>query len=385
MPSPQLSDLQYVQKRLKLAFKRRSVLPYHALLYRLTEVGQNRFDMRKLGMVINALAEIPDGLIRRDSLFFHPAIGDGDLEQRVAEAKVILSNIATTADATTLTSAAAQIKRLVKNAHIYPSTIQASPTLLTSTIKVERPSLFLHLRRRKSLSVLCWLSNELSWIYPDDPRLWSLLDESTKVASIPLIVARKVAPVTFPLLKAVGAFALQYYLPLSSKENRDLFDRASLLGWPRMIPVMHLAEQPIVARLLSFMEHPADAAPNYNEPKATKAVQDAVVNGFTSNITRDALVSWSEAVGLLPKGWIESVVDWTDSEGAETTGRASSISAENGLPWEPSWTDSPNPSERTSTVVRQYHRAAPIDPNTWNTLLLSRSRNHRSHRVRSGS
>ena len=80
---------------------------------------------------------------------------------------------------------------------------------------------------------ISWHENALS---PTDPELWFFLNHCASRDRVPLILARAVSRLTFPVLRVLGAKALQYYfIPTVSSSASALIElqsAADLLGLP---------------------------------------------------------------------------------------------------------------------------------------------------------
>jgi hypothetical protein len=136
----------------------------------------------------------------------------------------------------------------------------------------------------RSGAACIWLTNELSWVFPDDARLWRHLLYCLERGQRPLVAARKIAVSTFPLLKRLGAFGVQFhhlYLPPTQEDHAQ-----ALAGAP-----------PVLA--------PSDATTQV-------AVQETLVNALGMN--------WSQEPSAAEGIRLASEVGLHDGEGAGISG-----------------------------------------------------------------
>jgi hypothetical protein len=230
-------------------------------------------------------------------------------------------------------------------------------------------------RTPHGISILCWVTHELPWIYPDDPRLWDLLNRARTARARPLIIARKVAPVTFPFLKSLGAYALQYHLPLlPSKISRDLPRRVDQFGWPPIAVNPSLRRHPIIGYTREFVAQTAIA--EWILPTGVaELIDDAISRGFLRgrSISTEAMTGWASACpGLIPSRWVSSIGSWAASW-APAAGQAldeEELPAVSDVSDVPPTSDTGHPEVAPPrTVVTHGLVAADVDKDTWEQAL----------------
>lgn len=94
--------------------------------------------------------------------------------------------------------------------------------------------------RGRAPNSMIWITNSISWLFPDDPRLWEALIQASRADQRLIVLARKIAFSTFPLLKRMGAFGLQVhhlYMPARPPKG-SAAERALVVG-----PLMYRSEE----------------------------------------------------------------------------------------------------------------------------------------------
>lgn len=233
------------------------------------------------------------------------------------------------------------------------------------------------------MSLICWVTAELPWIYPDDPRLWSVLAAAMDEGAIPIVVARAVSPLLFPFSKALGGLALQYYLPpLPADAPSDLPSRADAIGWPPLRSPPDLARHPVLQQLRGHVKRLHATPRSARVPQgAVDAMRDGVARGFAlPHQARSAEVAaWAAgaaAVALLPSRWVSGVATWSqpaidvergaslDSAPGATRGAGSQADpARRHVAKMPTNLESP----KATTVTRDLV-AAEVDRDTWGAV-----------------
>lgn len=371
------SDLGYVRLRLARAFMRRPVLAYHGLQYRLAEVGPYRFEARQLDNALHSLSAASGRLTRSHySLYADPTIEKQQARSLIGAATDTLSDIANCNYIATIDHAASSIKRIFRTKASIEGGPSAPPTAIGQRFAVPRPSAIVRSESRRGPAVVCWISHELPLLYPDDPRLWSILDLALKTGAFVLIIARKVAPVTFPLLKAIGGYALQYHLPLLPPgAPAKLGKRADEIGWAPFQDGPSLDNHALLAHIRRFNARIHEPGSGGIIPRgAAEAVQQAIACGFQEphNVTAQSLIDWAEtSVAPLPPRWIASIESWASKE------RPNEIAPFRDPPLpvgdEQSTEDDNDtfqqPLQRSTTVVSRGLVPAEVDRETWNQAV----------------
>lgn len=365
-----ISDLGYVRIRLARAYARRSILAAHAIQYRLAEVGPYKFDLRALEVALRKLSST-SGRLDGDylGLYADPSLESAQLEGKFTRAIDALTQLVDCDHATSWDEAADAIARALRSAGSSIDAITAEPTRIVADKSLPRRSSLIRSRGRGT-PILCWLTHELPWIYPDDPRLWEFLERSMEISARPLLVARKIAPVTFPFLKALGAHALQYHLPLPPADMpADLPNRLEQIGWPPMRTKPNLRRNPMMSYVRSFCAQ-ADLTPR--PAAATEAILEGVARGFgrASNISHDALLAWAEtARNVLPHRWVNTLHTWAGSDRLLSDDQHAPNPNFDITSEMPLSTEDHHLPVRHETIVTHGLVAAEVDRETWDKLV----------------
>ena len=160
-----------------------------------------------------------------------------------------------------------------------------------------------------------------SAITVDDPEFWKFLSDCALRERQPYILARSVSRATFPVLKALGARALQFYfIPLQSElADEELLYQAAAeeLG----VPPVHLTSK--------WTDHPVNdlltKQLNENQPgmqtvAARQAIALASARGFDkTRVSPKKIRRWATDVQTrhainLPQKWSIMMKDWTELE-----------------------------------------------------------------------
>ena len=199
-----------------------SVLPWWAIQYALCEVGYRRIEPRELRAALGLLSNRPNpghGLAHGPweplpGIYVRPSITRNNSKQHAAvtaatkEAQLLeLATYQPGNRAVAIGQAiASAIDGFLTGEVDFDATEHLGGAALWSRggARVESAS-------EKSVTASTWITNDLTWVFPDDPRLWRHLVYCAESGQRPIVVARKIAISTFPLLKRLGAFGVQLH------------------------------------------------------------------------------------------------------------------------------------------------------------------------------
>jgi hypothetical protein len=380
-------DLGYVRLRMARLFAKRPVVPHAALVYRLAEVGPRKFDARELEVTLRALSHTTVGPARpRAAVYADPTRESGEVQPLVEEAVETLVELDALEYAAAIPDLAVVLSRSLgdrKRPRITPVDPAGARFDSPGALNGPRASAVWHVTPPRGTPILCWVSDDLPWIYPDDPRLWRLLSAAAEAGASPLLVARKVAPITYPLCKALGAFALQYYAPIVAHElDSDLLRRVDAIGWPPLQSAARMRAHPLRSQLRAYMTRRATAPldpPTRRD--AVAAIRAGVARGFCSMeapVPVLELRAWVDEVShLLPDAWRRGLARLPSPFLAYAGSRPADPSAPS-LEGAPLRDASPAESDRTpfgrpdGTVVTHGLVAAEVDRETFNELVNRR-------------
>jgi hypothetical protein len=193
-------------------------------------------------------------------------------------------------------TAASSNMRALEDAGWHPRDVPSGGP--TSDVLITRP--------KGAAPLLATVIADGEWLYPDAQRLWTHARTARDIGAHPLLIARKVAPVTFPLLSAMNARALQFYDLLTLPYPDDASRRsADAIGLPKVRAAAELHEHSMFTQLLNLLGERPDAPWAYG---ASDAFQDAIERGFAdSPASTDNLARWAEQHTPLPTRWVDTI------------------------------------------------------------------------------
>jgi hypothetical protein len=157
----------------------------------------------------------------------------------------------------------------------------------------------------------CWITSNLTWLFPDNPALWRHLVSSYEEGRRPLVIARKVAIATFPLLKRLGGVALQlHHLYLPNSPESKAAQRAFQAGPPLRVAATvgeHTAIEQFLPRQSVTEDVPSDSV-----SQAIKMAQEFRLDDDANPDPVAALRSWANHSPIpLPAPWKAQITKYT--------------------------------------------------------------------------
>jgi hypothetical protein len=147
--------------------------------------------------------------------------------------------------------------------------------------------------------ITIWVSHDIEWIQLHEPRFWRFIETCWQRESAGIIVARKIEPAVFALLKSVGLQGLQYHALLAREGVADDVSAIrSDLKWVCTQAVETIANHAVMKQATRVV---AQVHPIRPGSSAGGAISDAVARKLTGNRapTVVALLDWWTASGLL--------------------------------------------------------------------------------------
>ena len=250
-----VNRLKRISKGLHARLEEETTLPLPSVQYVLSEVGRtfNRFDPRELRVGLHLLANNP-----RPGADLPPGPWEPLPEVYVAtritkrNAKHSASIAAATkvdhlrllADTYPGNRAAVIAKSIAASIPFKGEIEEADATAsehIGGGVHWQASGARLHVPNRgRTPNSMLWITNSISWLFPDDPRLWEALIQANRADQRLIVLARKIAFPTFPLLKRMGAFGLQVhhlYMPARPPKG-SAAERALVVG-----PLMYDVEE----------------------------------------------------------------------------------------------------------------------------------------------
>lgn len=153
---------------------------------------------------------------------------------------------------------------------------------------------------------------------PADPVLWSFLHACAERERQPIVITRAVSKMTFPILKVLGAIALQYYfVPIPSTAEHTIVKYKSIadnLGLPSPREAASWNTHPVGARLADILEMKADKSNFARQQQmlglafdrnfGTATVRPTKLQRFANDLEKTHDVRW-------PAKWQAALAQWT--------------------------------------------------------------------------
>ncbi|HEY4129462.1 MAG TPA: hypothetical protein VGM50_02540 [Gemmatimonadaceae bacterium] len=232
-----------------------------------------------------------------------------------------------------------------------------------------------------------WILNDINWLYPDDARLWRMIIQYVLHDEPLLIIARKIAPVTFHLLKAVGVRGVQFYSLLCSNQIKaETRAAADILGLPHLLSLTAARAHAVRKQIRNSIEVLQQLPTLSSETRHVLADAEQRGFGHEERPTVHQLRVWTEQTEhTWPDVWSKTLYAWetrdrlglselTSAPGVDENSTRVAKDTDPDPMSDAVW-DAPPPGatnehERLSTTVtRAGHVAAEVNRDTWDLLL----------------
>jgi hypothetical protein len=226
-------------------FEGKQALTKQAIQYKLCEVGTpaDRRDPRDLKPAF-LLRGTP--LLRQNvgksrpwepvkGVFLSPSVSDEDVPQIVDNTLSACGKIARfLLDRNTFLLADAIQERVSPGApQLKPGDSRTLP--IAGKVQITSLEMIADLSGMAGAPALASVTNDLDWLFPDDPRVWRHLRRCREANTYPVFICRKAAIASFPLFKRVAAIGIQLHHLIARDDELDEAQQlANSLGWPRM-------------------------------------------------------------------------------------------------------------------------------------------------------
>ena len=187
-------------------------MPRLGLQYRLCEVGPKRLDHQQFALETDELLRTGDILEPSPSVFISGAGDTSGLSEEIAEADRVWTSRNRTEDEDATEEVVESILGSLSSAGFSSSRLGADPSAYHH--RGQQPSgvsRYVDLNSPRTAATL-WVSWHETALSPTDPELWLFLDHCASRDRVPFILARAVSRLAFPVLRVLGAKALQYYV-----------------------------------------------------------------------------------------------------------------------------------------------------------------------------
>ena len=278
-------------------------MPGAALRYRLCEVGSRRLDPRELSHLLPILTEAgDDGICINDGLYVSTELSEAEREDKTASALKRLSRLGLTVKgetrefANTSELATVTLRKAIQETGNQTSDADTGNTTTTFSI----------IRSGGVAPLLVTILADANWLYPDAQLLWAHARHAREIGAHPVYLARKVAPVTFSLLSAFSARALQFYDMLTPvSQSAELHRDADTLGLPKLRAASQIHEHAVMNQLVNLIAERPEEAWN---PNASAAFDDGIKTGFAdAQVSVAQFERWTEQHAELPLRWPRTI------------------------------------------------------------------------------
>jgi len=303
------TDEDYLGYRLALALERRPILSWTAIQHRLCEVGSRRMDPRRLRQELSGIA-LDTGVISRthNGLYASARPKDTTLQIEADAHLERLHNLTLDHEgrphnsehdlATMANVLADHLRGQGRTVHIR-HIAQSADTMPTVTLHV------IDHDRNTSAAVL--VSCSVDWLYPDSPTLWKHLAQAHSLWAGCLLLMRRVAPTTFPLLSVFNARALQYYSLMHTTGPSATAEDVAVLGLPPLLPPDQLSLHTVMTQLERWL---ARTDRGEDGQVVSDLLNDAIDAGFADATPSIAqLTAWAQRHDAIPRRWTDGLMN----------------------------------------------------------------------------
>jgi hypothetical protein len=307
------SQYEIIQARIWKLLQRTPAMPLLGVQYRLCEVGTNRIGHLHLSLAIERL--LADGaIVEAAAGVFVNSLESaqrlrGDIEEVSREWVARPINEHETAVTIIAQQICAQLDGfgIANESERKLGTVDSKERLLavrSRYIDVNAP-------RLSAAISISWREDA---ICPSQSSFWAFLEDCSDRGRVPIIVARAVSKLAFPVLKAVGARAVQYYLVPTPLEGDDLLylqEASGRFGIPAVRPANEWGGLPVVDALRTQLEAMSGAKAPIERTR--QALQVAIARGFSNQrVSPLMLRRWASDIerklGLeLPRQWKDAL------------------------------------------------------------------------------
>jgi hypothetical protein len=158
-----------------------------------------------------------------------------------------------------------------------------------------------------------WLTNEISWLFPEDHRLWQHLLYCHENGLQALVIARKISTATFPVLKRLGAFGLQLHNVYAAAEDSEEIEQiAQNMMWPTTVSLANVRDHSGWEHLTRFL---SAARQSDDKNLSTEAITRASELRLDSNQPNglQRLVKWGNHMDpVMPAQWHATLSRWQE-------------------------------------------------------------------------
>ncbi|GAC1415595.1 MAG: hypothetical protein NVSMB53_14240 [Gemmatimonadaceae bacterium] len=316
--SPDFTEIRAHTFRL---FEKRNALTRHAIQYNLCELSapDDRRDPREIqpAFTIRGTPLLRENIGRTrpwdpiEGVFISPRIQDPDVPAVIATVLETCRRFATVISSFDIREMAATIQARFQMRTPVSEIGETRHVKLAQSVFAQSAETVADLSAIAGAPILASITNDLDWLFPDDPRLWKHLARCRVAKAFPVFIARKISIATFPVLKQVAALGLQlHHLFVRDEMLSDAMELTSKSSWPHPGSISAVGEHSALSLLPKLL---GGASRSYALQLAYDNIDSAIDHGLvepTDNMVAK-LLAWSRGSQLnLPEKWGAAITRW---------------------------------------------------------------------------
>lgn len=316
--SPDFAEIRALTFRL---FEKRDALTRHAIQYNLCELGApgDRRDPREIqpAFTIRGTPLLTENIGRTrpwdaiEGVFISPRIQDSDVPAVIATVLEACRRFATVIGEFDIRVMAAAIQARFGTRTPISEIGETRHAKLAHNVFAQSAETVADLSAIAGAPVLASITNDLDWLFPDDPRLWKHLARCRAAKAFPVFIARKISIATFPVLKQVAAIGLQlHHLFVRDELLPESVGLTSNSSWPHTAAVSSVRAHSALSLLPKLL---GGASRSFALQLAYDNIDSAIEHGLAepANNSTAKLLAWGRGSQLsLPEKWETEITRW---------------------------------------------------------------------------
>lgn len=298
------------------------VASWHAIQYRISEVG-TPLDRQEPRWIQPSFLLRPPPVLPQSSnndrpwdpingLFVSPKLGEEALREAVGHTLRTLKEIKEFLPSANVFQLSETVREAMSPTSDESRLVDSRPVALSKGVAVDSAEILLDLSSLAGAPVLASVTNDLEWLYPDDPRIWNHLKRCQNVGAYAVFIARKLSVATFPVLKRLSAVGVQlHHLYVSDNDHQRVESVIRQLYWP---PSKIISSASTHKAFTSLQAQLRGATRSFVLQLAYEAVDAAFAQSLhdpeLSSPRR--LLQWADMAGLeMPDKWVAAMAQWS--------------------------------------------------------------------------
>lgn len=302
-------------------FDQKPALTKHAIQYRLCEVGApaDRRDPRDLkpAFLLRGTPLLRENVGRTrpwdpvSGVFLSSGIPEDEIPEVVGQILELCSEVAALLPGQRTLLLAESLHELLSPSSLQPIIGNRRQTSIANDIDIASEEIVVDISALSGAPVLASVTNDLDWVFPDDPRVWLHLERCREARAFPAFVCRKASIAAFPLFKRVAAIGIQLHHVLVRNDDLPILsDHVSSLGWPRVSGLQEIADHQAVSILREKFK-------GISRSFSLQLAFDSISRGIDLGLGRGGvgqaarLLEWGlQGDEEMPAKWITTIRQW---------------------------------------------------------------------------